>query len=201
MSDITALVQVALKTADNARKACGEHAQLTHETLSVHVVSRRLQHETANPENPINRPDDSCREERASNVLGCKEVFTMVDRILERYSTLKEEEKNMCKLWQKVCFSNEQIADVGDLRSKIIFYTTSISLYLNMVSMNSIGRVEKQMDVAGGDLKKIRPAVNGITAHLLAGADKDDLVLTAYLDDEKAVWREFRREPIRNCFS
>ena len=42
------------------------------------------------------------------------------------------------------------------------------------------------MNRTDGDLE-IRLAVNGITAHLLAGVDREGSVLTAHSDDEEAI--------------
>ena len=57
------------------------------------------------------------------------------------------------------------------------------------------------MNDAGGDLKEIKEAVNGITAHLIAKDRSEGSVLTAYPDDDKAIWKEFRRELISDGFS
>lgn len=93
------------------------------------------------------------------------------------------------------------MADLGDLRAKLVYHTSSMNLFLNMVSMGSVGRVEKKMDEAGGDLKEIKLAVNGITAHLITKGRHEGSVLTAYADDDRAVWKEFRRELLSDGFS
>ena len=49
----------------------------------------------------------------------------------------------MKKSWQKVRFGNGQMADLEELRGKIIYYTSALTLFLNMVSMGSMGRVEQ----------------------------------------------------------
>lgn len=194
--DFVLLVQLAFRTVDNARKACGEHNELTHETSRLHAVLQRVQQEASKPESPTNRPGDSYREELASIASGCRRVLNSMDKILEKYNALSNQEKSVRKLWQKVRFGNWQIVDIRDLRLKITYYTSALSLFLNMVSAGSIGRVEKQMDEAGGDLREIRHAVHRITAHLMNTPGKEGSILTTYQDDDKAVWKEFRRELI-----
>lgn len=196
VGDFVLLVQLAFRTVDNARKACGEHNELTHETSRLHAVLQRVQQEASKPESPINRPGDSYREELASIASGCRRVLNSMDKILEKYNALSNQEKSVRKLWQKVRFGNWQIVDIRDLRLKITYYTSALSLFLNMVSAGSIGRVEKQMDEAGGDLREIRHAVHRITAHLMNTTGKEGSSLTTYQDDDKAVWKEFRRELI-----
>ena len=199
--DVVLLVQLAWATVQNSRKACGEHAELTCEMTSLHVNLQRLQQETAKVESPINRPSDTCRQDLAPIVNGCRRTLDVLDRILEKYNALSDGERSKRKLWKAVRFGNGELATVKDLRSKLIYYTGNLSLFLNMVSMCSMGIVEKQMCEAGGDLKEIRRAVNQITAHLMTGASKEGSALTDYADDDKAVWRAFRRELIKEGFS
>ena len=200
-SDVVLLAQLAWTTVRNSRKACGEYAELTRETTSLHVILQRLEREIANPESPINRPNDTCREDLAPIVKGCGKTLDVLDRILEKYNALSDGERSKGKLWKAVRFGNGELATVKDLRLKLIYYTANLSLFLNMVSMGSMGVIEKQMYEAGGDLKEIRRAVNNITAHLLSGANKEGSVLTEYADDDKAVWRAFRRELVKDGFS
>ncbi|KAI4159573.1 MAG: hypothetical protein LQ342_006483 [Letrouitia transgressa] len=68
-----------------------------------------------------------------------------------------------------------------------------MSLFLNTVSLGSMGRVEKVMTSANEDLKKIRFAVNRISAKLFS-EQSESSVLTTYSDDDKAVWKRLRKE-------
>ena len=199
--DIVLFVQLASKTVQNARKACGEHDELTREVSSLHVVIERLEKEASKPESPINRPDDKCNKELGDIVSGCNKPLKVLNRVLEKYNTLSERERSAKKLWQRVRFGNGELADIRNLRDKLTYYTSALSLFVNMISMGSIGRVEQQMESAGGDIRAIRIAVNGITAHLLSASNREGSVLTTYADDDKAVWKEFRKELIEEGFS
>ena len=201
VGDAVLLGQLAWKTVQNSRKACGEHDELTREAFSLHVVIRRLEMEVSKPESPINRPDDKCKEELQGIVVGCEKVLKLLNRVLKKYNTLSEKERSAKKLWHRVRFGNNELADTRDLREKLIYYTSALSLFVNMISMGSIGRVEQQMETAGGDIREIQIAVNGITAHLLSTNNREGSVLTTYADDDKAVWKEFRKELIEDGFS
>ena len=201
IGDVISLTQIAWNVTQNSRKACGEHDELTREVSTLHVVLRRLQNKVTEPGSPINRPGDSSREEIEFIAGGCHRVLRILDQILEKYNALSETERSGRKLWQKIKFGNGQMADLADLRSKVVYYTSAISLFLNMISISTMGSVEKQMNDAGGDLKEIKQAVNGITAHLIAKDRSDGSVLTAYPDDDRFIWKELRRELIDNGFS
>lgn len=203
IGDAVLLTQLAWKTVQNARKACGEHDELTREALSLQVVLRRLEQEVEKPENPMNdvTSGGTYKEELGSILKGCKRVLNVLDQVLTKYNALSEQERSGRKLWQKIRFGNGKMADLAEVRGKMIYYTSAISLFLNMVSFGTMGRVERQMNDAGGDLKEIKVAVNGITAYLMSGNRNEGSVLTAYADDDRAVWKEFRRELLGDGFS
>ena len=201
IGDAVSLGQLAWKALQNSQKACGEHDELTREVSSLHVVIRRLEKEVSRAESPINRPKDKCKEELYGIVNGCEKVLKLLNKVLEKYNCLSDEERSAKKLWQRVRFGNGELADIRDMREKLIYYTSALSLFVNMVSMGAIGRVEQQMEAAGGDIREIRIAVNGITAHLLSATHREGSVLTTYGDDDKAVWKEFRKELIGEGFS
>ncbi len=201
ISDVITLIQLVRNTVRNSQKACGEHDEVTREVSGLHIVLKRLQREVAKPESPVNKPGDSFREEIEVIAGGCRRAIRILDQVLEKYNALSETERSGRKLCQKVKFGNGQMADLADFRSKILYYTSAISLLLNMVSIGAMGSVERQMNEAGGDIKDIKQAVNGITAHLIAKDRSEGSILTTYQGDDKAIWKEFRRELIEDGFS
>ncbi|CAD6579511.1 MAG: hypothetical protein ASARMPREDX12_009270 [Alectoria sarmentosa] len=204
VGDAVLLTQLAWKTVQNARKACGEHDELTREVLSLHVVLSRLEQEVKKPGNTLNddKPGDTYKEEMNFIVCGCEKVLNKLDQVLAKYKPLSEQERSGRRLWQQIRFGNGKMADLAEMRGKLMYYTSAISLFLNMVSIGTMGRVERQMNDAGGDLRDIKLAVNGITAHLTSTSIRHEgSVLTAYADDDTAVWKEFRRELVKHGFS
>ena len=83
-----------------------------------------------------------------------------------------------------------------NLGGKLTLHTTSLSTYLNTVGVSVIGRMEKRVD----ELPGMRKAINGLAAEMRAGR-REGSVMTTYTDDEKDVWRQFRRELIGEGFS
>ena len=201
ISDAVLLVNLAWSTVQKSRKACGEYDELTREVSSLHVVLQRLHEESKKPESPLNKPDDTFKEELSTMVFGCRKTLRVLDKILAKYNALSSDERSSRKLWQQIRFGNGQIATLLDQRSMLTYYTSALSLFLNTVSTGKLGRIEGQLNNAGGDLKELRLAVNSITAHLLSKSNQEGSVLTAYADDDRKVWREFRRELIGDGFS
>ncbi|KAL6722275.1 hypothetical protein ACLMJK_001382 [Lecanora helva] len=201
--DVFALGKLAWDTIQKSRSACGEHDELTREVSALHVALKRMQQELDKPESPINKPGETCRGELQVTVADCGQVLQVLDKILTKYNALSEQERSGRKLWQKVRFSNGEMGDLANLRGKLVLYTSTMSFYLNMVSVGTVGRVEQQMHNAGGVLKDLQLAVNSIAAQFSAKSAHEGSisVFTNYADDDKGFWRELRRELVHDGFS
>ena len=197
VSDAILLSRLAWKTVQNTRKACGEHDKLTQEVLGQYIVLRRLEQEISKPESPLNRPGDTYKEEIEIYCRVCSKVLRVLDIILEKYNRLSEEDRSWRKLWQKIRFGNGEIANLQDLRSEMVTNTSALSLTLTMASLGSLGRIEKQM----GDFQEMKIAIHGTAARWMAKSNDEGSILTSYANDDKSVWKEFRRDLCRDGFS
>ena len=197
--DVFLLTQLAWHTLQNSRKACGEYDELTRETLRLHAVLQRLEQEVAKPGSLINRPGESSKEQLERIATDCEVVLKQVDKIVSAYATLSDDKRSVRKIWQRVRFGNGQMADLGDLRSKLTLYTTEMVFYLNLVSMSTVGRIEHRMLRDGGVLRDIKIAVEKTTAHtVLCGGNREGSVLTKYTDDDTGFWKGLRRDLIKD---
>ena len=196
-SDIASLVKLAYKTTQGARAACGQYDELTRQVESLHTILKRLHLEVARPESSINR-QESYGGELESIAAGCDEVLTQLDKILVKYNALSEQERSSRRLWKKIRFGSV-VADVAEIRSKVSHYTSALSLFLNLVSVGTVGAIENKMNQAGGDLRDIKAALNRITAHS-ATERQEGSVLTTYTNDDRNAWRELRRGLIEAGF-
>ena len=198
-SDIASLVKLAYNTTQGARTACGQYDELTHQVSSLHTILKRLHLEVARPESSINRHESYGRELK-SIATGCDEVLTQLDKILVKYNALSEQERSVRRLWKKIRFGSGVVADVAELRSRVTYYTSALSLFLNLISVGTVGAVEKKINQAGGDLRDIKAAVHHITAHVLATERQEGSVLTTYTNDDRDAWRELRRGLVKAGF-
>lgn len=200
--DFILLTQLCWNVVQNSRIACGAHDDLTREVTSLHVVLRRLQLEISKPGSLLSRTEDSRHEELAQLSDDCRRILRVLERILEKYNALSEEKRSVTKLWKRIQFGNGEMQDLADLRLKISAYTSALTLFLNLLGIGSQGRVESYLEEQGGELRQMRSSLNWITANLQAKADKSEgSVLTNYAGDDKRVWKEFRRELVKEGFS
>jgi hypothetical protein len=205
LGDFVLLTQLAWDVVQNSRKACGAHDELTTEVASLHIVLRRLELEVSKPNSILTRSEDSLdrREELAQLSGDCKRVLRVLDGILEKYNALSEEKRSVTKLWKRVQFGNGEMLDLAELRVKITTSTSALTLFLNLLSIASQGKVESYMESQGDELREMRRSLNWITASMQAKSPKagEGSILTTYAGDDKAIWKDFRRELIKEGFS
>ena len=197
-SDVFLLTRLAWNTVRNSRKACGEYDDLTRETSRLYAVLQRLEQEVAKQESPINRPGETSKEQLERIAIDCKVVLTKLNKIVTAYASLGEEKRSVHKIWQKVRFGNGQLVDLREIRFKLMSYTSEMILYLNLVSMGTVGRIEQRMSRDEGVLRDIKIAVEKNTAHTTLGGNQEGSVWTSYTGDDIGFWRGLRRDLIKD---
>ncbi len=199
LGEIIGLTQLAWKIFQDCSQACGEHEELTREVGCLHSALHRLEQEVSIPDSILTYQDERSQKELKATVEGCQKVLNVLNCILKKYNALSDKERKGKKLWSKIRFGNGEMQDLSDLRTKLLTYTTLLTLQLNLCSMSSQGRVERQIATQGGDLREMKESIEWITAAMLAG-DKDSS-LTSYDGDDKEVWKDLRRELVKEGFS
>ena len=94
VGDAILLTRLAWKTVQNARKAFGEHDELTQEAQNLHTVVRRLEQELGKPTCPINRDTETYEEQLEVLINGCKKNLNVLDQVLTKYNALSEQERS-----------------------------------------------------------------------------------------------------------
>ena len=199
ISDFALLVQLAWRTVENARKACGEYDDLTKEVLSLHTVLSHIQSEMQDPESAISKAGNNRVRELHNHVEGCKTHLQRLDLVLSKYIALSEDERSARKLWQKVQFGNK-VTNVKDIREKVMTFTSAISTTLQLLSLGFQGKMERKLDRQGGQLKGICEKVNLVLCRMNI-VQAEGSVMTNYTNDDKSFWRSFRRELVKEGFS
>lgn len=202
IGDFVTIGQLAYSIVQKSRKACGAHHELTREVTSLHIVLQRLQREVEDPNSLINRIDDGRREELGTIIKGCGRILKVVDQVLVKYNGMSEEKRGVTRFKLKVQFGNGEMKDIAKIRQELATYTNAITLFLNLLGLGSQGKVEHYMERSGEELQELRQSLNWITATLQANSgDREGSLLTSYGDDDKAIWKEFRRELLKEGFS
>lgn len=202
VGDFIALTQLASKVVSGARSACGAHDELTREVTSLEIVLRLLEREVAKPNSILKSDNAERKHELATLVEHCDKVLKVLNNILEKYNGLSEEKRRTTKFWKKVKFGNGEMQDLSKIRLELATHTNVLTMFLNLSGVGSLGKVEEHMVSHGEELRAVRRSVNWVTASMQASAGRNEgSVLTSYANDDKAFWREFRRELVKDGYS
>ena len=103
-TDIANLAQLAWRTVQNTRKACGEHDDLTRDCFSLHLVLHRLEKEVSRPDSPLYKEVglDTNGQEIEIIASDCRKVLRALNSICQKYNDLSDAERSVRKLWQQV---------------------------------------------------------------------------------------------------
>ena len=108
-----------------------------------------------------------------------------MNSIVTKYNALSEEKRSGKKLWQKIRFGNGEMKDLSEIRQKLAVHTSAILMCVNLASLGSQGRVERELSGIGGDLEGIRGKVDWIAANLAAKTG-EGTVWTTYAEIGRA---------------
>jgi hypothetical protein len=121
---------------------------------------------------------------------------------LEKYNALPEEKRSVTKLWQSVKFGNIEMQDLCRIILELVTYTSAIRIFINALSLGSQGKIEEHVGTQGGEFRKMRQSLNWITVSLQANSGyREESILASYTDDDKIIWRDFRRELIKGGYT
>ncbi|KAF2236192.1 hypothetical protein EV356DRAFT_575114 [Viridothelium virens] len=189
-SDIIALISPTTKAFQGWSRACGEYADITGTLNGFLVVLKRLEDEVQRPLSPLNRYETD-RMDLNQIIAACTRNVRELDTIIQSFRSLAKSRKSN---WDRLRFGNK---DLGDLRLKLLQHTTAIATYLETVGIRTLGDIKKSVDAIPIAMKQ---SLDTLAAEIRAGRHESS-ILTTYENDEKDVWRQFRRELISSGFT
>jgi hypothetical protein len=87
---------------------------------------------------------------------------------------------------------------LGSVRVKLINHKTNITALLDTIQLRESSRVATTLDNQGGQLDIILDKVDNIASRM---GQRAASLMTTYDDDDKEVWKSFRRELVAEGFS
>ncbi|KAI9792107.1 MAG: hypothetical protein M1816_003089 [Peltula sp. TS41687] len=187
ISDVLTLVQLTSRTYNGWKNACGEYTQITRELATLDMILVRVEAEAKAPTSLLTRDAEDLRHwDQLSN--DCRSAVAELDKILQKYKSLGTSHR---RNWDRIRMGNKNL---DELRRRLAASTTAISAFLNVLGMSSQGRVENEV------FPELLRRVNELAVQMRAGKSSIRSSLTAYDDDDKEVWREFRRDLINGGF-
>lgn len=209
VGDFILLTQVAHKTFRNCQEAGDEYVEIANAVRCLHSVLRTLRAEVQRPESKIFKQDPASTAQLLETAEGCKNVLDSLDYILAKYEGLKvNSQAGVGKMiWQRFRFGSK-VEELVVIRSKLVTYTSALSILIDTLHFQAIDRVETKIDGGfaelNGKFEKMRKEIFTIATQARSEERKrstmSTLSLSTYAGDEKIVWRDFRRELVKKGF-
>lgn len=184
LSDFISLTELTTRTYNNWKTACGDYAETTAQLHSLHLILDRVEREARNPSSVLSR-NDGDRKDLKVILSNCKHVVAKLEKVVSNRRSLGMSRK---RNWDRIRLAHDGL---DDLQSKLTSRTSALSVYLDTIGVSALGRVEGKLD----DFKDMKRAFDNMASEIRTGR-REGSVMTTYSDDDKGVWRQFRRELI-----
>ena len=186
ITDITSLIRFVTRAYQGWKDACGEHAHITGELKTLRIILIRVSTEIEAPSSLLGNHDED--RTQLQDIAGqCVIVVNQLYDVVSKYKGLKNDNLRRFQLGKK---------DLSHLRDKLTLQITALGTYLDALNLSALGRMEKTM------LPDMIKSINNLATEIRAGRRESSVItMTTYESDEKDVWREFRRELIREGFT
>lgn len=187
-SDVLALIKIVTNTYQGWKKACGEYSDITYALDGLLNVLERIQIEATKAGSILCR-NAGDQKDLKDILAGCEATVSELDGIVNKYKSLGELGRSREKNWDRLRFG---VKNLDDLRAKLTQHMSTIGAYLDIVGLGALTRIEINLD---GIPRQIQHSVDFLAAEIRAGR-REGSIMTTYTDDDKDVWRQFRREMI-----
>ena len=147
VGDFIALGNLAWNVYKECKSASAEFQEARNEVISLHTAIRELQDEAENKDSILNRAGLGRKQELDNLMRNCSDVLNELEQLLTRYRSLGTKHK---RTWDRVKFGSEGLQEI---RSKLMFHTSALTLFLTSLGTGSLGRIEKKLDDLAAEIR------------------------------------------------
>jgi hypothetical protein len=183
ISDIITLTQLTTRTYNGWKKACGEYAIITSDLAVLQTLLMRVEAEAETPNSLFARNPDDLKGWKTLNK-SCRSLVTELEEVINKYKSLGTSRR---RTWDRIRMGNKNL---DSLSRQLVRQTAGLSAFVSVLGMSSQGRVENEV------FPELLQRMDHIAAQIRNGNASNSTALTTYDNDDKAVWREFRRDMI-----
>ena len=178
VGDFVSLGKLAWNLYKECKAASAQFQEIQNEVISLRTAIQELQDEAENNDSILNRAGIGRKKELDVIMRNCAEVLRELQQLLTRYKSLGTKQK---RTWDRIKFGSE---DVQEIRDKLMFHTSALTLFLTSLGTGSLGRIEKKLDDLAADIR-----AGHHEPSLITSCDEDNP-----LDDQDNAWRLLIRE-------
>lgn len=147
VGDFIALGNLAWNVYKECKSASAEFQEARNEVISLHTAIRELQDEAENNDSILIRAGLGRKQELDDLMRNCSDVLRELEQLLTSYRSLGTKYK---RTWDHIKFGSEGLQEI---RSKLMFYTSALTLFLTSLGTGSLGRIEKKLDELAAEIR------------------------------------------------
>ena len=150
IGDFVVLGTLAKDLYKQCKDAPEEFRNVRKEVGSLRVAVRQLEKEAESEHSLLNRggPEGLRRREDLERVReSCSDILDELQQLLHTYRSLGTNSK---RTWDRVRFRS---ADIQGIRDRLAVHVSSLTLLLDTLSINSLGRIERKIDVLAAEVR------------------------------------------------
>ena len=140
IGDFVTLGTLAWNLYRSCKTASAEFEEVSREVISLHTAIKELEDDAGRPRSLLKEASISKKQELDQLVKNTKSVLQQLDKLVTKYQSLSTKHR---KKWDTFKFGQEGLMEI---RSKIVFHTSAINLFLTSLSTESLSRIERKLD-------------------------------------------------------
>lgn len=146
IGDITTIAQFAWTTYKKCKGASSEYREVSREVASLHTVLQEIRDDAADPHSLLRRKTE--RHADLKRILkGCETVLEELDEDVDKFKSLGTKKK---KVVDRFLYGQREL---GDVRSKIQFHLSVLTLFQSSLQGDALGRIERKIDDLAADFR------------------------------------------------
>ncbi|OAF57698.2 hypothetical protein VC83_05676 [Pseudogymnoascus destructans] len=200
-ADIIIVLEFTRRLYRQCKNADDAYFEIGREIRALHTVLRYLKFEVQAPESILNRDRALYARDLAPLIADCRFTLEDLEELLRKYGDIRNNDRSgdtSGELWNQIKFGSIEMDQLGTVRVKLINHKTNITALLDTIQLRESSRVATTLDNHGGQLDIILDKVDNIASRM---GQRAASLMTTYEDDDKEVWKSFRRELVAEGFS
>ena len=193
VGDFVTVLNLVKGICDACQNGPKEYRELCREVKSLGAVTSQLSEDMQDPDSLLNRKGVPRKKDLLQIMENCEEALREVETFVEKHSVLDTKHnygssKDLAKrTWHNYKVGAENLDNV---RGKLTFYTSTITLFLNSLETSALGRIESKIDKLYAKLiledKRNSTASVASTSSLMSFVQQDE--------PDQEAWHDLRKK-------
>ena len=187
VGDVIALTKMTARTYHGWKNACSHYSDITAELRVLDGILKRVEEEVTSENALFMRNQEDIKQWRViSAEIEC--VVQDLNDILGKYTSLGSDQK---RNWDRIRFGFREHEEV---RQRLQHKTSALTAFLSVLGTIAQARVENTI------FPELMKKMDDLAFQMRSGNGSVRSGLTNHEEDDKEIWRQFRRDLISSGF-